>query len=54
MADFDRANSFSVKPEDTHGQNEIAKLRAYAKRTGISFSVLCIRAITLLNKELKI
>jgi len=45
--------TFSVKPEDKQSQIEVKSLKSYSKKTGISFSYLMLRAVKLLNEELK-
>lgn len=50
----DRVVSFSVKPSDSEGWNEVAKLKAHCARTGISFSYFMLQATKKLNKELKL
>jgi len=52
MKPDERVVTFSVKPEDKAGRSEIDKLRRHSVKTGISFSVLMLRAIKMLNKEL--
>lgn len=49
-----RIKSFSVAPYDDDGELELSKLEEYSKRTGITFSYLILKAITNLNKELKL
>lgn len=51
---MDRVVSFSVSPTDKKGRQEIKKLKDHCKKTGISFSYLVIKAITNINKELKL
>lgn len=53
MKEHTRVISFSAKPADVKGRKEIDKLKLYSAETGISFSLLIIRAITAYNKELK-
>lgn len=52
--DSDRIQSFSIRPTDTPALVELQNLRDYAKTTGICFSFLVIKAITMLNKELQV
>jgi len=52
--DSDRIQSFSIRPTDTHALSELAILREYSKIKGICFSFLVIKAITLLNRELRV
>jgi hypothetical protein len=49
-----RVFSFSVVQKNIPAIIEIEKLKKYANRTGISFSHLIIKAITILNKELEL
>lgn len=51
---MDRNVSFSIKPEDVEAQENVLKLKQYAKDRGISFSFFMCKAIAKLNKELKI
>lgn len=48
-----RIFSFSVVKTNLNGILEIEKLKNYSYKTGISFSYLIIKAITLLNEELE-
>ena len=50
----DRTYSFSAKPEDVKSLEQIAKLKAYSVKSGISFSKLVIDGINLKNKELNL
>lgn len=54
VKDSDRIQSFSIRPTDTRALSELNTLREYAKVKGIGFSFLIIKAITLLNRELRI
>lgn len=51
---MDRIQSFSLQPGDKNAYEQLSKLKQHSKKTGISFSYLVIKAITLLNKELKL
>lgn len=50
----DRVVSFSIKPENKEAIAEINKLKAHAKKTGITFSFFMIAATKKINKELKL
>ena len=50
--DIGRVVSFSIAPSDKKALAQITKLKAHAKKTGISFSFLMLRATVLINKEL--
>lgn len=52
--DIDRVVTFSVPPTETKKLEQIKKLKAHSKRTGISFSHLVIEAIIAKNKELQL
>ena len=49
-----RVTSFSIKPADKVGLEELRKLTEHSERTGISFSYLIVQAITDINKKLKL
>lgn len=49
-----RVASFSIKPSDKEAIEELSKLVTYSDTTGISFSFLMIKAMKMLNKELKL
>lgn len=51
---MDRVISFSVAPSDKEGIAQVSKLKQHCKKTGISFSFLVLKAITNINKELKL
>jgi hypothetical protein len=51
---MDRVVSFSIKPTDKVGQDNVRILKDYAEDTGISFSFLILAAITKKNEELKL
>lgn len=51
---MERIQSFSIQPGDKKAYEEIQKLKDYSKKTGISFSFLILKAIVLLNKDLKL
>lgn len=46
--------SFSIAKADNNSILELKKLKDHSKKTGITFSHLIIKAITSLNKELKL
>lgn len=48
----DRVITFSIKPEDLQGKENIQELRDRSARTGISFSYLVLEAIQK-GKEVK-
>ena len=50
----DRIISFSVKPTDLEGTEEIKMLKDYSKTSGIKFSYLVIEAIKAKNVELNL
>jgi hypothetical protein len=50
----DRVVSFSIKPTDKTGLEDLRKLKQHSKETGISFSYLIISAISRKNEELKL
>lgn len=50
----DRVISFSIKPTDTLGAEDVRLLREHAKETGVSFSYLILAAINKKNEELQL
>lgn len=46
--------SFSILPSDTNGLKQVDKLKKHSKKTGTSFSFLVLKAISNLNKEMKL
>jgi hypothetical protein len=51
---MDRIISFSIPPTDTASKEEVQKLKDHCAKTGTNFSFLILRAIRMLNKELKL
>ena len=54
MSNQDRVVTFSIKPDDINGQDDVKALRQYAKDKGVSFSYLVLDAIDKKNEELKL
>lgn len=50
----DRVISFSIKPTDKQSLELLQALKNHSDSTGISFSFLMIRALSLVTKELKL
>lgn len=48
----DRVISFSHRPDDEDAIKNVAKLKAYGRKRGISFSFLTLKAIKNLLEEL--
>lgn len=46
-----RVISFSILPKDTKAVLLIAKIKKYANNTGISFSFICLAALTKYYEE---
>jgi len=49
-----RVFSFSVVKKNVTDIIEVEKLKKHSRRTGVSFSHLILKAITILNKELEL
>ena len=49
-----RVVTFSIKPDDKEGHEDVEALKKYAKESGISFSYLVLKAIDKKNEELKL
>ncbi len=50
----DRVVTFSIKPTDLDGLEDVKRLKQHSKDKGVSFSFLILEALDVKNKELKL